>query len=67
MVSCQELYAICCWSFYVKPALLIELYLTLQTDFAAVVLGFLPMTPIEQIYPPLLERSFVSGIVKNVR
>jgi len=30
--------------FYAKPALFIELYLTLQTDFASVVFGFLPMT-----------------------
>jgi len=43
-VSCQGLYAIWCRSFYVKPALFIELYLTLQTDFAAVAFGFLPMT-----------------------
>jgi len=43
-VGCQGLYAICCRSFYVKPALFIELYLTLQTDFAAVVFVFLPMT-----------------------
>jgi len=43
-VSCQEIYAICCRSFYAKPVLFIELYLTLQTDFAAVVFGFLPMT-----------------------
>ena len=42
-VSWQVLYAICCRSFYVNPALFIELYLTLQTDFTAV-FGFLPMT-----------------------
>jgi len=34
-VSIQGFYAICCRSFYVKPALFIELYLTIQTDFAA--------------------------------
>jgi len=40
-VSCQGLYAICCRSFYV---LFIELHLTPQTGFAAIVFGFLPMT-----------------------
>jgi len=34
-VSCQGLYAVCCRSFYVKPALFVELYLTLKTDFTA--------------------------------
>jgi len=44
-VICQGLHAICCRSFYVKPALFIELYLTLQTDFAARwCSGFLPIT-----------------------
>ena len=47
--NCKGLCAICCRSFYVKPALFIELYLTLKTDFLCsslfpVVLGFLPMT-----------------------
>ena len=35
MVSWREIYAIWCRSFYVKLAFFIELYLTLQTDFAA--------------------------------
>jgi len=43
-VRCQRLCATCCRSFYAKPALFTELYLTLQIDFAAVVFGFLPMT-----------------------
>jgi len=35
MVNCQGFYAISFRSFYVKLGLFIELYLTLQTDFAA--------------------------------
>jgi len=33
--SIQGFYAICCRSFYLKPSLFIELYLTIQSDFAA--------------------------------
>jgi len=44
-VSCQGLYTICCRSFYVKPALFVELYLRLHTDFAGrCCFGFLPVT-----------------------
>jgi len=44
-VSCQGLNAICCRSFYVKPALFIKLYLTYKLIlWLAVVFGFLPMT-----------------------
>jgi len=34
-VTCQGVYAIWCRSFYVIPTFFIELYLTLQTSFAA--------------------------------
>jgi len=34
-VGCQGVYAIRCRPFYVKRAFLIELYLTIKTDFAA--------------------------------
>jgi len=58
-------------SFYAKPALFIELHLTLQTDFMAhCCFGFLPMTSIEQICPsPLLYRDLLSAAwrQKNVR
>ena len=68
-VSWKGLYAICCRSFYVKPALFVELYLTLQTDFTArcCFCFFTNDSSIEQIFQPLPQRSFVSGIVKNVR
>jgi len=67
MVSCQGLYAVCCRSFYVKPALFNELHFTLQTDFAARCCFWLSAndSSIEQICPPVLKRSFVSGIVKK--
>jgi len=55
-VCCQGLYAICCRSFYIKPALFIELYLTLQTSFAAHWCFWFSAndSSIEQICPPLL-------------
>jgi len=60
-------YAICCRSFYVKPALFIELYLTLQTDFAVRCCFWFSAndSSIEQICSPLLQRYFVSGMVKK--
>jgi len=56
-----------CRSFHVNHALFIELYLTLQTDFAArCCFWFSPNDyPIEQICPPLLLRSFVSRVKKR--
>jgi len=66
-VSWQRLYAICCRSFYVKPALSIEVYLTLQTDFSVRCCFWFSAneSSVEQICPPLQQRSFVSGIVKK--
>jgi len=56
-------------SFYAKPALSIELHLTLQTDFAARCCFWFSAndSSIEQILPitPAIQRSFVSGIVKK--
>jgi len=63
-VSFQGLYAICCTSFCAKPALFIELHLTLQTDFAARCCFWFSANDysIEQICPsPLLHRDLLSA------
>jgi len=56
-ISCQKMYVICCRLFYVKPALFIELYLTLQTDFAARRCFWFSAndSSIEQICPPCFQ------------
>ena len=58
-----------CRSFYIKPALFIELYLTQHTAFLDRCCFWFSAndSSIEQICSPLLQIFFVSDIVKNVR
>jgi len=65
-VSWQGLYTICCRSFYVKQACIVYWTLFDTTNWFYGCFWFSANDPsIEQIYPSLLQKSFVSGIVKK--